>query len=276
MGVRKQAQISPPPFFAAVACRRQRLEAIHRKNFRGGGRSTASKGVGVRKQAQISPPPFFLRLSPVGGSGWKPSRRRRQNPPLPQAFSWSGSRTAAGATAKSPLPQVFSWPGSRTAAGATAKSPLPQAFSWPGSRTAAGATAKSPLPQAFGWPGLRTANGGRCSAGRARGQQQERRQNPPLPQVFSWPGSRTANGGRCSAGRAREQQTGAGVQLFGLQQGGNVKERKRKNPIFAAGEIMPWPSVAHIDPSHRPQIKGAGGGRRRRKKRRAAGRKTAL
>ena len=27
----------------------------------------------MRKQAQISPPPFFFRLSPVGGSGWKPS-----------------------------------------------------------------------------------------------------------------------------------------------------------------------------------------------------------
>ena len=47
-------------FFAAVACRRQRLKAIHRKSFQGGGRPTASKGMGVRKQAQISPPPFFF------------------------------------------------------------------------------------------------------------------------------------------------------------------------------------------------------------------------
>ena len=39
---------------------------------------------------------LFLRLSPVGGSGWKPSHRRRQNPTLVQQngrrwFSWSGS-----------------------------------------------------------------------------------------------------------------------------------------------------------------------------------------
>ena len=81
---------------------------------------------------------------------------------------------------------------------------------------------------------------------------------------------------RRSVGRDREQQTAAGVQLAGLQEGGNVKERKRKNPIFAAGKIMPCSSVVSAVPRRRQQIKGAGGGRRRRKKRRAAGRKTAL
>ena len=70
MGVRKQAQISPPPFFfAAVAYRRQRLEAIPPQKFPRWDISSASKGLSLLKQAQISPPPFFLRLSPIGGSG---------------------------------------------------------------------------------------------------------------------------------------------------------------------------------------------------------------
>ena len=90
------------------------------------------------------------------------------------------------------------------------------------------------------------------------------------------PASERMRGKTGSISEGEGSKTAADVQLFGLQQGGNVKERKRKNPIFAAGEIMPWPSVALIDPSHRPQIKGAGGGRRRRKKRRAAADKTAL
>ena len=83
------------------------------------------------------------------------------------------------------------------------------------------------------------------------------------PQAFGCSGSSSEGEG---------SKTAAGVRLFGLQQGGNVKERKRENPIFAAGKIMPWPSVALIDPSHRQQIKGTGGRRRRKKK--GGGRRT--
>ena len=57
----------------------------------------ASKGMGVRKQAQISPPPFFLRLSPVGGSGWKPSPPSGSK--IHRAAGGSAVRAAA-ATAK--------------------------------------------------------------------------------------------------------------------------------------------------------------------------------
>jgi len=197
----------------------------------------------VRKQAQISPPPFFLRLSPVGGSGWKPSKSKRFR---------GGGRS----------------PASKGVGRAKAGTHFPTALFF-----AAVACRRQRL-EAIPPSGSKIHRCRRRSADRDRGQQQ-RRQNPPPPQAFGWSGSRAAKRQQGSAGRDRGQQNGSRVRLVGFE-GGNVKERKRKNPIFAAGEIMPWPSVAHIDPSHRPQIKGAGGGRRRRKKRRAAADKTAL
>ena len=162
-GVRLKAPAAPGLF------RVDREITVKGSGFRGGVSPPQARGWACRSRHKFPPPPFFLRLSPVGGSGWKPSRRRRQNPPLPQAFSCSGSSSEGE-------------------------------------------------------------------------------------------GSKTA----------------AGVRLVGQQRGRNVKERKRKNPIFAAGKIMPCSSVVPAVPRRRQQIKGAGGGRRRRKKRRAAADKTAL
>ena len=144
--------------------------------------------------------------------------------------------------------------------------PRPQAFSCSGSisegegsKTAAGVQLVGLHQRGRGQQNGRGCSAVRAPAARARAAKR--------PQAFGCSGSISEGEG---------SKTAADVQLFGLQQGGNVKERKRENPIFAAGKIMPWPSVALIDPSHRPQIKGAGGGRRRRKKRRAAADKTAL
>ena len=53
VGVRKQAQISPPPFFLAAGSHTP-------QKFPRWSQTPASKGIGVRKQAQISPPPFFF------------------------------------------------------------------------------------------------------------------------------------------------------------------------------------------------------------------------
>ena len=200
--------------------------------------------MGVRKQAQISPPPFFC-----------------------------GCRLSAAAAESHPPPAAAKIHRCRRRSAV---------------RAPAAATAKSTFAAGVQLFGLQQ---------RGRGQQNGRRWFSCSGSISEGEGSKTAadvqlvgvhqrgrgqqNGRRwfsCSGSSSEGEgsKTAAGVQLVGLQQGGNVKERKRENPIFAAGKIMPWPSVALIDPSHRPQIKGAGGGRRRRKKRRAAGRKTAL
>ena len=144
------------------------------------------------------------------------------------------------------------------------------------------AASSGPRPRAAIPAGAKQAGDGEAGRGRGSGRGTGKRTGD---------GEADGSGGSCSgcsAGRlvglhqrGRGQQNGR--RWFGWpgfegssSEGGNVKEHKRENPIFAAGKIMPWPSVALIDPSHRPQIKGAGGGRRRRKKRRAAADKTAL
>ena len=93
----KQVQISPPPFFfAAVACRRQRLEAIPPQRQQNP--PCRQQNPPCRRQ---NPPPTAKSTADAGVRLFGLQQRRRQNPPLPQAFSWSGSRAAAAATAKS-------------------------------------------------------------------------------------------------------------------------------------------------------------------------------
>ena len=162
-------------FFAAVACRRQRLEAIPPQKFPRWGKIHRKQGDGRTEADTNYPTAFFLRLSPVGGSGWKP--------PTDDGKIHRCRRRSAGRVREQQQERRQN----------------------PRCRRRSAGRVREQQQERRQNPRCR-----RRSAGRARGQQQERRQNPPLPQVFSWPGSRTANGGRCSAGRAREQQTGAG------------------------------------------------------------------
>ena len=181
----------------------------------GWGISSASKGMGVRKQAQISPPPFFLRLSPVGGSGWKPSTAKvsevEPNPRkqeggcaqagtnFPTAFFFCGCRLSAAAAGSHPPqrqqnpppPQVFSCSGSSRR---RQNPPPPQAFGCSGSSQR---RQNPPPPQVFSCSGSSSSDGKihrrrRCSAVRAAaadGKIHRRRQNPPPPQVFSCSGT---------------------------------------------------------------------------------------
>ena len=95
-------------FFAAVACRRQRLGAIHRKSFRGGARPPQARGWVCGSRHKFPHRLFFCgcRLSAAAAGSHPPpaaakstvpqvvqlfgQQQRRQKPP-PQAFSWSGS-----------------------------------------------------------------------------------------------------------------------------------------------------------------------------------------
>ena len=55
---------------------------------------------------------IYCTTSPIGGSGWKPSHRRRQNPPPQPAFSWTGSSSP---TAETTAHGTFKQPSSPTA-----------------------------------------------------------------------------------------------------------------------------------------------------------------
>ena len=129
--------------------------------------SSASKGVDVRKQAQISPPPFFLRLSPIAGSGWKPTHRRRQNPPSCAAKSTvidgkihRRRRRSAGRAPAAFDENVFkaitalhTGTGTGTVGTDVSRGTKKQAIN--NLETNPAAAANPPLPQAFGWSGSR-------------------------------------------------------------------------------------------------------------------------
>ena len=163
-------------------------------------------------------------------------QQRRQNPPLPQAFSWSGSRAAAAATAKSAAGGKIRRRRQKSAAGGK-NPPPPQAFGCSGSSSSDGKTHRRR----------------RCSAGRDRGQQpptakptadagvqlfglQQRgrgQQNGRRRSAGRDPAGRgQQNGRRCSAGRAPSARARAAnrpqvVQLVGLHQ------QRRQNPPWA-------------------------------------------
>ena len=128
---------------------------------------------------------LFLRLSPVGGSGWKPSHRRRQNPPS------CAAKTAAGGSA------------GRTPAARRQNPPHTARSSSPAARR------QSP-------PALQDVVQLDTAAGMRLFSALQETNPPPRPQAFGWSGSISEGEG---------SKTAADVQLFGLQQGGNVKER---------------------------------------------------
>ena len=70
--------------FGCSAVRAVRAAAALLPRMASGERSEAPTAAGATAAAATadSSSLFFLRLSPIGGSGWKPSTRRRQNPPM--------------------------------------------------------------------------------------------------------------------------------------------------------------------------------------------------
>ena len=158
---------------------------------------------------------FFLRLSPDGGSGWKPSppaaakstvpqvvqlfgqQQRRQNPPLPQVFSCSGSSRSGD---KSTVDDGKIHRRRRRSAGrapAARAAKRPQVIQLVGLQPA---TAKSTAAAGVQLVGLQQ---------RGRGQQNGRRD-----ETFF------------SLARDESTATAAGVQLFGLQQRGQQNGRR--------------------------------------------------
>ena len=206
----------------------------------------------MRKQAQISPPPFFCgcRLSAAAAGSHPPQKFPRWG----QIHRKQGGECAEAGT-NFPTAFFFAAVACRrqrleAIPPTTAKSTVAAGVQLVGFEGSSSGDGKIPVAAGVQLAGIENSSRSDGKIPVAAGVQLAGLENSKRGQVFSWPGSSS--------------------------EGGNVKERKRENPIFAAGKIMPWPSVALIDPSHRPQIKGAGGGRRRRKKRRAAADKTAL
>ena len=145
----------------------------------------------MRKQAQISPPPFFLRLSPVGGSGWKPSTAK-----VSEVGADPRKQGGECAEAGTNFPTAFFL--RLSPIGGSGWKPSPPS----GSKIhradgkihrrrqnpppTAKSTADGKIHRRRRCSAVRAAAADgkihrrrRCSAGRVRGQQQRRRQNPP-------------------------------------------------------------------------------------------------
>ena len=214
VGVRKQAQISPPPFFL-------RLSPIGGSGWEPSTAKVSEVGADPRKQgggcAEAGtnfPTAFFFaavacrrqRLGAIHPSGSKIHRdagvqlfgqqQRRQNPPPTQVFSCSGSSsrrqksTDAGKIHR------------RRRCSAVRAAAQPEE---PKSRRAAAAAV-------FSCSGGSFFCGCRLTAA-AAGSHPQRRQNPPPPQGFSWSGARAA--AQPEEPKSPKSSSGGSVQLFG-------------------------------------------------------------